>query len=390
VRVLTLCNDYRSRCSGELRVVKATRELLVAGGVENDLITRSSKGLETTLAGKLRAFVSAPYSRAAYREVAGVLAERRFDVVHAHNLYPLLSPSVLHACRDAAVPVVMTAHNFGLTCPHWYHLRHGRICERCVGGHEYACLLHNCRGNLAESAAYALRAVVARKLRQFAGNVTMLIALTRFAARRLSAAGFAEERIAVLPNMAPEVPTEADPAAGTCVAFAGRMSEEKGAATLLAAAARLPDISFRLAGDGPRLASLTASAPANARFSGFLADDALWGLYRQARCLVVPSLWFEMCPMVILEAMAHGVPVIASRIGGLPELVEDGVTGLLFTPGDPVDLARAVETLWRDPDLCRRMGRAARARALAAHDRDAYRERLLAVYGRAQSLPVPT
>jgi glycosyltransferase involved in cell wall biosynthesis len=168
------------------------------------------------------------------------------------------------------------------------------------------------------------------------------------------------------------------------------MSEEKGVATLLAAAARLPAIGFRLAGDGPLLASLTAAAPSNARFLGFLADEALWELYRRARCLIVPSLWFEMCPMAILEAMAHGVPVIASRIGGLPELVDDGVTGLLFDPGDPQDLARAVAALWRDPDLCRRLGWAARERALAAHGRATYRENLLGVYRRAMSLPPPT
>lgn len=390
MRVLTLCNDYRSRCNGELRVVTATRELLESRGVENILIVRSSKGLDASLRGKVRAFVSGPYSRAAYREISRSLAELRPDVVHAHNLYPLLSPSVLAACRHAGVPVVMTVHNFALTCPTWHHFHRGRVCERCLGGREYSCLLHNCRGNLLESAAYALRTVVARKLRLFHENVTMLVALTRFAGRRLAAAGFAPERISVLPNPAPAVGgPSGDPAKGEYVAFAGRMSEEKGVGTLLAAIARSPEIELRLAGEGPLRDRLGVAAPANARFAGFLANGDLSEFYRRARFLVVPSLWFEMCPMVILEAMAHGVPVIASRIGGLPELVHDGVTGMLFSPGDEADLARAITALWRDPELCRRLGRAAGEAAAREHGRDAYLDQLMAIYERAMNQPAP-
>jgi glycosyltransferase involved in cell wall biosynthesis len=389
--VLTLCNDYRSRCNGELRVVTATRELLESRGIENVVVVRSSKGIAATLRGKARAFVSGPYSRTAYREIARTLVDLRPDVVHAHNLYPLLSPSVLAACRSAGVPVAMTVHNFALTCPHWHHFHAGRVCERCLGGREHSCVLHNCRGNLLESVGYALRAVVARKLRLFHGNVTVLITLTRFAARRFGAAGFAAQRIVVLPNPAPAVASApADAAAGRYVAYAGRMSEEKGVSTLLAAIARTPEIELHLAGEGPLLERLVAAAPANARFSGFLDADELSRFYRAARFLVVPSLWFEMCPMVILEAMSHGVPVIASRIGGLPELVEDGVTGMLVTPGDDVELSRAIATLWHGPELCRRMGVAARERAMREHGPDVYFDRLMAAYERARSLPPPS
>jgi glycosyltransferase involved in cell wall biosynthesis len=389
VRVLTLCNNYRSRCNGELRVVAATHDLLAAAGVDSRLLVRSSRDVETGFAAKLRASFAAPYSRRAYREVRDVLGAARFDVVHAHNVYPLLSPSVLRAARDASVPVVLTAHNFGLTCPTWHHFRAGAVCERCLGGREHRCILHNCRGDLAESTAYAVRAAVARRFRLFTENVTLLVALTRFAAERFVAAGFAPERVAVLPNMAPEVKAQADAGAGGYVAFAGRMTAEKGLDTVLAAAALVPEVPFRLAGDGPMLPGLVARAPANARFVGFLDGDELHAFYRGARLLVLPSLWYEGCPMVLLEAMAHGVPAVASRIGGLPELVEDGVTGALCEPADAAALARVVAALWREPERCRRMGAAARRRAIEAHGSAAFRDALLGLYRRAAALPPP-
>lgn len=385
MKVLTLFNDYRSRDNGEWRVVTSTGRLLEARGVRTVSVLRSSVGLEDSLPGRVRAFLGGPYNHAAYREVAALIRAERPDVAHAHNLYPLLSPSVLVACRRAGVPTVLSVHNYSFSCPDWHHYRRGETCERCVGGREHWCVLKNCRGSLLESLGYALRVGLARRLGLFRDNVDVVVALTDFARRRLETAGYERRRIVVLPN--PVEPAEAtDPGAGGYVAFAGRLSPEKGLGTLMEAARRLPEVRFRVAGDGPLASDLSGVAPGNVDLTGALDRAGIDELYRGARCLVVPSEWFEMCPMVILEAMARGLPVVASRIGGLPELVEDGVTGLLFTPGDAADLARQVVRLHADPGLSRDLGASGRARARRDHSPDRYFESLVDVYARARRL----
>jgi glycosyltransferase involved in cell wall biosynthesis len=383
VKLLQLFNEYRSMFNGEEAVVRMTSALVEKHGGQADLWIQSSRGLENSFVGKARAAVSGVYNRRAKREMARRLAADRPDVVHAHNLYPMFSPSVLSACRDAGVPVVMSVHNHIHTCPRADHLRQGVLCERCVGGREYNCVLSNCRENIFESIAYAARNTVARKLRLYRDNVNIVIALNEFARGRLIGAGFAPDQVVVLPNMVHLADTPVDASRGQYVAFSGRMSAEKGVDTLLDAARQLPDIPMRLAGDGPALAQLQASAPANARLLGRLQSGEMQPFYRQARFLVVPSKWFEGCPLVISEAMSNGLPVIASRIGGLGELVEDGVTGLLFEPGNTAELTAKIKQLWDSPELCRQMGMAGRAKAEREFSEKGYYQRLTAIYNRA-------
>jgi glycosyltransferase involved in cell wall biosynthesis len=274
----------------------------------------------------------------------------------------------------------MTVHSHNLTCPTWYHLYQGRVCEDCVGGHEYRCVLKNCRQNILESAAYALRSSVARSFRLFHDNVSVLIALTPFAKAKLLRAGFREDQIAVVPNPAYVLETAADPSAGEYVAFAGRISPEKGIDTLLAAAAQMPDVAFKVAGDGPVFSEMKAKAPRNVEFVGQLKPEQLNQFYRRSRMLVVPSVWFEQFPMVVLEAMGRALPVIGSRIGGLPEIIEDGLTGSTFEPGNSGDLAKQVRRLWDDPQLCRRMGMAGRQKVQRQYTEYTYFQNLMAVY----------
>lgn len=386
MKLLQVYNQYRSLFSGEEAVVRQTAALFERYGGRAQLLMRSSRGIEESLASKAHAFWSGIYSRSAYRQMEQILINDRPDVVHVHNLYPLLSPSILVACRRHGVPVVMSIHNQHLTCPRSDHLRRGKICERCAGGREYHCVLQNCRENLFESVAYALRSAVARKMGFFQNNVTLFIALSQFAKGRLVAAGFDPDRIVVLPNTVQCRDEPVDPAAGKYVVFAGRLSPEKGIDTLLAAAAESPDCPLRLAGNGPLMSQAVATASDNVQLLGQLEADELGELYRHARFVVLPSKTFEMCPLVILEAMSNGLPVIASRIGAQGELVEDGVTGMLFDPGDAQDLGRKMRHLWGNPQLCREMGQAAFAFALRNFGEDIYYRRLISIYERAQSM----
>jgi glycosyltransferase involved in cell wall biosynthesis len=380
VKVIQIYNEQRTRLGGEPAVVDATTRVLGQNGHESRLVMKSSRVLEGSLLKRINAFWGGVYNIRAYNEMRALLAGDRPDVVHVHSVYPMFSPSVLVACRRAGVPVVMTVHSHNLTCPAWYHLYKGRLCEDCVGGHEYWCVLKNCQGNIFESSGYALRSTFARLFRLFHDNVTTIIVMTRFARDRLVRAGFREDQIAVIPHPTSVRGCAADQQAGEYVAFAGRISTEKGVDVLLAAAARMPDVPFKVAGDGPVLSEMMAKAPRNVEFLGRLGLDGLVAFYRRSRVLVVPSVWFEPFGMVVVDAMALGVPVIASRIGGLPHVVDDGITGLLFEPGNPEALVKELRCLWEDPELCRRMGEAGRQKAMREYSADRYYERLMAVY----------
>ena len=380
MKVYQLYNQQRSRFGGEPAVVHATMQVLAQNGHQSRLLMKSSRVLENSLVKRVCAFWGGVYNLHTYYEMRRLLEVDRPDVVHVHSVYPMFSPSALVACRRVGVPVVMTVHSDYLTCPTWYHLYKGQVCEDCIGGHEYQCVVKNCRNNIFESAAYALRSSVARRFGLFADNVTVLIALTTFAKERLLKAGFCNEQIAVVPNFTSLTESTLERGSGEYVGFAGRISPEKGLNVLLDAAARMPDIPFKVAGDGPDLPEMRFRAPRNVQFLGQLAFDDLVAFYRRCKILLVPSLCFEQLPMVVIDAMALGVPVVASRIGGLPDVVDDGITGLVFEPGNPADLMEKLRHLWGDRQLCERFARAGREKARLRYSPEVYSRNLLNVY----------
>jgi glycosyltransferase involved in cell wall biosynthesis len=312
-----------------------------------------------------------------------VLARFEPDVVHIHNLYPLFSPSVLGVCRAAGTPVVMTVHNYRLACPIAVHFVRGEICTRCRGNREYHCFLNNCRGSRQESLAYAARHWTATRMGWFKRNVTRYAAISQYLKDYLIEEGYPAERIDVVSNMIAIPDSTSDAGAGGYVAFCGRLSEEKGIPTLIEAARRLPEVAVRIAGTGELLDTLKHEAPDNVEFIGMMDKPALARFYRGARCVVVPSVWCETFGLVAAEAMSHGIPPIVSRIGGLQTLIEDGVSGLHFTPGDAADLAEKIQRVWENPPLAGALGAAARHRAEMEYSEKVYFQRLMAVYEKA-------
>jgi glycosyltransferase involved in cell wall biosynthesis len=371
-------NHYRFR-GGEDVMFEQICALLWDHGHEVIVYERHSDSV-VGLADKLRAVGTSVYSVAAKRSVNELLRTRRPDLVHVHNLYPLVSPSILEACRDRCVPVVMRCPNYRLLCPTGLQLRNGAHCTRCHGGREYWCALTNCRGNLVESAAMALRNAAVRTWGLIAENVQLFVPPSECVKRRLVEAGIPSERIRVVPNTV-GLPSEAsDASRGTYVAFAGRLSAEKGVDVFLRAAARLPHIPFRLAGEGDLLSNLRTEAPANVLFVGQLSRQKLGEFYAGARISIVPSVWEEAFGLVAAESMAHGIPVIASDIGALPEIVDRGRTGLLFEPRNDEALAERIDALWSSPRTCREMGIQGREKVEREYTREVYYERILRVY----------
>ena len=326
-------------------------------------------------------------------EIRKLIKEHRPNVAHVHNVFPWISPSILPECRRAGVPVVMTVHNYRLVCPNGLHMPKGRhdICEKCCGGREYWCVLRNCEQSTFKSLGYALRTFTARRLGFFTKNVTLFACLTEFQRRRLVAERYPADRMTVIPNTytADACTAENCRANGSFVGYVGRISQEKGMQLLLDAARRLPEISFKLAGNYDSMPELLDEAPTNVTFLGNVTQKALGEFYHQCRILLLCSTCFEGFPMTIVEAMAHAKPVIASRIGGIPEIVDDGETGLLFEPGNAELLTQRIQYLWDRPELCRKMGQAGREKAIREYSPEKHYERLMAVYRKAIELGPP-
>lgn len=385
MRVMLVHNEYGA-FSGEEAVVQNIQKMLEQHGHRVILFMRSSSEIARMRFGKIHAFFSGVYSFSSKKTIHRYLKEFKPDIVHVHNLFPLISPSVLGECRRASVPVVMTVHNYRLVCPNGLYMIDGQVCEKCSGGCEYWCILRNCEKSLFKSLGYALRNYVARRRRLFLDNVTVYAALTEFQRQRLIRAGFPVGRIAVIPNMADSVEIEATDELGKFVGYVGRISPEKDLPTLMEAARSCSHIQFKAAGIYDRMPHLLTEAPKNFEFCGHLDKRQLSEFYANSRVLVLCSICYEGFPSVLLEAMLGGKPVICSRIGGLPEIVDDRVNGLLFQPGNVEDLAEKIRCLWNQPDICRKMGQRGREKALGEYSQEKYYEHLMAVYKRAIKL----
>ena len=371
-------NSYAAR-SGEEIQFDAIAQLLAKRGQEVSLYTRSSEEIARSAAGEMRAFFAGIWNPRSRRDIRKLIEEKRPDIVFVQNLYPLVSPSILNLFRQAGIPVVMRVANYRLMCPNGLHLSHGKVCERCLGGKEYWCLLMNCEENLFKSAGYGLRNAVARIMGWYKENVTEYICASSFLRDRMKEAGFEAERLHIIPNVVPDVARSDIAGAQVYVAYVGRISREKGVGVLIAAAERCPEIPFRFAGNLNPSFRIPSSLPKNIELTGFLEKKALSEFYAGARFVVSCSECFETFGISVAEAMLYEKPVIASRIGVFPEFVQEGITGMLAEPGNADDLARKVQELWEQPDLCRAMGKAGRQHALSEYSPDVYYARLMNV-----------
>ena len=386
MKILLAHNAYQQP-GGEDAVVAAEHVLLEERGHSVSLFTASNvavQGLRPRITTALRV----PYSPEMRDSLARRLADDRPDVVHVHNFFPLLTPSLYDACRAARVPVVQTLHNYRLICPAAMLLRDGKTCELCVSGRVYPSVLYGCyRGSRLGTIAVARMVRRHRRSGTWRHKVDRFIALTRFAKRKFVEGGIPEHKIVIKPNFVTDPIKDSDrdngarreaPRAGAL--FVGRLSPEKGLRTLLDAWNSLDVPLLRIAGDGPLLNAVRASAAKRVSVLGNLPPDGVDDEMKRAAFLVVPSEWYEGFPMVIAEAYARGLPVIASRLGSLAEVVEDGVTGLHFTPGDAGDLAAKARWATENPAEVRRFGKAARKRYEERYTPDASFTALMEIY----------
>jgi len=333
------------------------------------------------------------WSPAAAAGLDRVVADFHPDVVHLHNIYEHLSPSVLRPVLRAGVPMVMTLHDYKLACPTYQLLAAGSPCEACLGGGFHNAVLRRCKNGSAVHSAVAAVETAAHRWTGAYRPVARFICPSRFMATKMGEAGVFPDRLVVVPHFA-EVATVATKAeAGGDVLFAGRLSPEKGVDTLIEAVGPA-GVRLVVAGDGPERPRLEAlaqtSAPGRVRFLGQITKAELHDRIRASGLVIVPSRWYENQPMIVLESFACGVPVVATTLGGLPELVEAGIDGFLVPPDDPAALGATLSRALGDPARLLALGAAARRKAESLFAPDRHVEAILSIYADAgAAVPVP-
>ncbi|WP_155055759.1 glycosyltransferase [Streptomyces blattellae] len=370
MHVLVVHNRYSSaQPSGENRVVDEEVGLLRAAGHQVEVFERRSDDIASrSLLGKVAVPLLVPWNPAVRAEFAARLRTERPDVVHVHNVFPLLSPAVLAACADADVPAVATLHNYTQICPPGTLRRDGRLCTECVGSAApLPAVRHGCyRGSRLATVPLAVSLSVNR--RRWWSGVERFFCISAAQRDILVRSGMPSERLAVKHNFVPD-PGVRRTGAGEQLLFLGRLAEAKGVRLLMAvwdeiAADGGVGVPLVLAGAGPLEREVTAWAAGreDVRYVGLLDPEQCRQAVARSVAVVAPSLALETFGLVVAESMAAGVPAVASGHGAFVELVEDGVTGLLHRPGERDSLADCIRRITADPALGREMGLAARRR----------------------------
>lgn len=374
MRVIVVHNTYQHK-GGEDSVVEAEAALISSRGHSVELFLRDNNALH-----EMSPAISAVrtiWSTEAERAFIALVRSFKPDVVHVHNTFPMISPAIYWAASRMRVPLVQTLHNFRLMCPQAMFLRGGKVCEDCLGRVPWRGAARGCyRDSRLQSTVLAGMVTLHRAIGTWQNKVTRYIALNEFCRRKFIEGGLPADRIVVKPNFVDfEAPAHVDRSG---FLFVGRLSVEKGIDVLAGAACVLSNTTVRVAGTGPEVAQLAGAKGITAL--GALSLDAIGTEMSHALALVLPSIWYENFPRTLVEAFASRLPVIASRIGALAELVTEGVTGLLFEPGDSLDLSKKMLWAQQHPEQMAQMGRNARTLYEATYTAERNYHQLMAIY----------
>lgn len=334
---------------------------------------------------KVRKVVKSVYSLEARRAIGRLIDDVRPDVVHAHNVYHHLTPSIFGAVQKKDVPAVMTVHDLKIGCPSKLMLAPDGVCERCKGGKTWNAIGQRClKDSLALSTVAAFETTLHRLLGSYRNNVDVFVLPSHFHMNKLIEWGLPAEKARYLPNAVDVSELTPSYSAGERFVFVGRLSEEKGLLTFVNAVAQ-SGVAATIVGTGPQedeLRRLVERTGADVEFAGYQTGDALFEIVRGARGLVLPSECYENAPVVLLEAYGVGTPVIGSDLGGIPELVIPGETGLLATAGDAESFAEQLAAMNSSTaEELAAMGRAGRSFVEERFTRSHYLDGLLAIYG---------
>jgi glycosyltransferase involved in cell wall biosynthesis len=348
--------------------------------IQTDAVSISWKALKTI--GEII------YSRSAKSALQELIHVQRPDIVHAHNIYGRLTASVLDLLYNENIPVVMTLHDYKLICPSYKLMNNGKICEKCRGRFFYNAVISRCHKNsYAASTIYAFESYYNRFSGKYRKNVRYFISPSLFLKTKLVEYNWPENQIAYIPNFLLADRFEADCKPGSYFLYLGRLSEEKGVSTLIKAFKDLDHNQAKLliAGDGPLRTQLEEQADNDRRieFAGYLSGTKLKTVIRESLAVIIPSEWYENAPISILEAFASAKPVIASNLGGIPEMIDNAENGYLFEAGNVRSLRDKLEIMMKSPaKAIMEMGSAAREKVENEYSPQEHYKKLMSLYRR--------
>jgi glycosyltransferase involved in cell wall biosynthesis len=382
MKILFVHNFYKIK-GGEDVVFRNEIELL---NLKNEILeyTVNNDSINSLLS-KVLSFFRVVFSLKAYREFKQCLKLHNPDVVHVHNYFPLLSPSVFYACKNMNIPVVHTLHNYRAVCPTALLMHADEVEERSIKGTSWWAVANKVyRGSLMGTLALAIMVESHKWLGTWQTKLDRFIALTEFSKQKYVEAGWPNHKVVVKPNFI-EDPFDGDTVvakAGGYGLFVGRLSEEKGVDILFKSWANTLG-KLKVIGDGPLKDFVESKSSGSIEFLGRKDKSDVLDLVRNADFIVMPSTWYEGFPMVLVEAFACGTPALVSRLGSMKEIVEDGVTGLYFEAGNSQDLAEKAQWLIDNLERTREMGQNARNEYLAKYTPEKNYEVLMDIYQQA-------
>lgn len=338
------------------------------------------------LAYKVKAALKLLYSFEAGRKMEELIQDERPDIAHLFNIYHQLSPSILYSLKRHSVPIVMTLNDYKMACASYLLLYKGKICKSCRGGNYYECLLKNCvKESRLKSLLNTFEMYLHHKVFHWYDVVDMFISPSRFLQSKLHEMGFSQDNIIHLSHFSniedikPSFGHEDD-----SVIYVGRLSKEKGLDTLINAVKGSDRIHLKIVGDGPMREEIEErirkEGIRNIRLLGHKIGSELEQEIRKSRAVVLPSLCYEVYGLSITEGYVLGKPAVGANIGGIPEVIQDNVTGLLFNPGDEIDLRKKIEFFIENPDKAVEMGKNGRRFAEVELNPKIYYERLMQIY----------
>lgn len=386
MKILMLHNRYLIS-GGEDKSCEAEKSLLIDKGHQVQIYQEDNR--RVTDLGKLRVALKTIWSRETYQTIRTLLRENPYDLVHVQNFFPLISPSAYYAAKSEGVPVIQSLRNYRLFCSNSYFFRHGKVCEDCLNKSiSWPGIVHACyRESHAGTAVVTAMQSVHRLLGTWENMVDRYIVLTEFSRQKFIEGGLPAEKIVVKPNFVYSDPGVGEGKGGYAL-FVGRLSPEKGIETMLRAWKQLGKrIPLKIVGNGPlseRVSEAAKQIP-EIEWLGVQPLEKVYQFMGEAMFLIFPSEWYETFGRVAIEAFATGTPVIASKIGAIAELVEPGRTGLLFHPGDALDLTKQVDLLLSNKKRLVEMRKEARSEFEAKYTAERNYQLLINIYDQVSS-----
>jgi glycosyltransferase involved in cell wall biosynthesis len=323
------------------------------------------------------------YNGEARRKIAALADEVKPDIAHFHNIHAHLTTSIVAPLRKRGIPIVWTLHDYRLICPNTSLLSRGEICERCIPNRFYESMLQRCKKGSFAASFIAMLTTLYERLERIPSRIDRFVTPSEFLRSKLVEGGFDPGRIECVPNFV-DLALYAGRPEKDHFCYIGRLSHEKGLDILIRAVAKLDSGRLLIVGDGPEADDLKALAlelgTSRVEFAGYRSGEELKRILAESQFLVLPSRWYENLPFAVMEAFASSKAVVASRIGGIPEMVDDGVNGLLFPVGDVDALAACLRRMLGDRGAREEMGRRGREKAERLYGRETHYARIEAIY----------